>query len=123
MSLVKIIKPDFEFKDERGCLTQLFRRGYRQVNIITSHKGVLRGDHYHKLNTEAFYVISGEFEVAAKQNEITEKYSFKAGDMFLIPPGIIHSFFYKEETCLISMYSLGVELNLNSGEKDMYTIN
>lgn len=120
MSLIKIIKPDFEFKDERGCLIQLCRRGYSQINLITSNKGVLRGNHYHKLNTEAFYVISGKFEVTAKQNETIEKYTFTSGDMFLIPPYVIHSFYYNEETCLISMYSLGVEIDIDNDVKDTY---
>ena len=61
--MIKVIKPDFEFQDERGFLLQLVHEGFRQFNIIFSRQGVFRGGHYHQENTEAFYVISGSFEL------------------------------------------------------------
>lgn len=32
--MIKVIKPDFEFQDERGFLLQLVHEGFRQFNII-----------------------------------------------------------------------------------------
>ena len=34
--MLKIIKSDFEFVDERGKLVQLIHDGYKQINVITS---------------------------------------------------------------------------------------
>ena len=58
--LVELMQPDFEFENEKGKLTQLVREGFRQVNVITSRAGSFRGGHYHKLNKEAFYIITGK---------------------------------------------------------------
>ncbi len=117
--LIEIVKPDFIHSDERGCLTQLVHDGYKQYNIIFSKKGVLRGNHYHKDNEEAFFVITGGFTLTAEKDGVTEKYEFTAGDMFVIPRYVIHSFYYTEDTYLASMYTLGVEKK--NGEKDIFT--
>lgn len=116
--MIEILTPNFEFEDERGKLIQLVREGFSQFNIIFSKAGVLRGDHFHKINKEAFFVISGEFELAVQKGEDTEKYLFSTGDMFLIPPFVTHSFFYRKETLLASMYDRGIELP--NGEKDIF---
>ncbi len=113
--MLKIFKPDFHFEDERGTIDQLIHEGYKQINVITSKKGVVRGNHYHKLNNEAFYVVSGKLELEVNG----EKYSFSAGNFFGIEPGDMHSFYYLEDTVIVSMYSEGVELP--DGGKDMYT--
>ena len=117
--LIEILKPDFEFSDERGCLTQLVHQGFKQFNIIFSKKDVLRGNHYHKENREAFFVISGSCNLTAMKDGLIEEYVFKSGDMFLIPQYVIHSFFYTDDTWLSSMYDLGVEHD--DGTKDIYT--
>lgn len=119
---IRILEPDFVFSDDRGTLVQMVREGYRQVNYILSHAGVVRGGHYHRLNREMFYVISGEFELTvwpAGQggDGDVERYTFGAGSMFEIPEDVVHSFRYNEETALVSMYTKGVELA--SGEKDI----
>lgn len=117
--LIEIRKPDFEFEDERGSLIQLVHEGFSQYNIIFSHKDVLRGNHYHKKNREAFYVITGAFTLNVSKDDVEESYDFKSGDMFLIPPYVKHSFCYTKDCLVASMYDLGVE-NKN-GTKDIYT--
>ena len=117
--LIEFIKPDFEFADDRGALTQLVHQGWKQVNYITSVAGAFRGDHYHVQNKEAFYVISGEFKLVLKHNATGEQEShlIKAGDFFIINPDITHSFDYTKDTQLISFYDKGVELP--DGTKDI----
>lgn len=121
--LIKILKPDFEFEDERGSLTQLVRTGYTQVNVITSVADSLRGGHYHEKNEEAFYIITGKLklEVAGLEEGVgQEEYVFSAGDMFQIPRGIVHSFYFAQPTTLVSMYSGGVEQP--GGVKDIINV-
>ena len=117
--LIEFLKTDFDFVDERGSLTQIVSDGWKQVNYITSKQGTLRGNHYHKNNNEAFYVIEGAFElnlINTKTKE-TENYSIKSGDFFKIGPYISHSFSFKKDTQLISFYDNGVV----EGEiKDIY---
>lgn len=117
--LIEILSPDFIHEDERGRLTQLVHEGYEQFNIIFSKKDVLRGDHFHKENKEAFYVISGKFRLDAEKDGVKESYTFSDGDMFLIPEYVIHSFYYEDDTWLASMYDKGVEKL--DGTKDIFT--
>ena len=113
--MLKEIKEDFSFKDERGTIIQLVHIGYQQINVITSKKGVIRGGHYHKNNDEAFYIISGELTVTVNG----ENYHFKSGDFFGIERNDIHRFSFLEDTVLVSMYSSGVELG--DGTKDIFS--
>lgn len=118
--LIKFIKPDFEFSDDRGSLKQLVHDGWKQVNYITSVAGAVRGNHYHKVNIESFYVISGEFKLTAESidGKEHEEHTMKAGDFFIVPPFVNHSFEYRADSQLISFYDKGVELA--DGKKDIY---
>lgn len=122
MELIQTQAVDFNFQDERGTLTQLIHDGYKQVNVITSKKGVFRGGHYHKDNSEAFYIVEGNIKLEAHiiNSDIIETYFFQTGDFFVIPPFVLHSFEFCQDTILVSMYSKGVEKN--DGSKDIYTM-
>lgn len=117
--LIEVLKTNFEHTDDRGTLTQLVRRGYSQFNVITSKGMAFRGGHYHKLNTEAFYIIRGSCKVTAKKDGDEESFEFKTGDFFRVMPYVFHAFYYNEDTVLVSMYSLGVELE--DGSMDSFT--
>ena len=113
--MLKRFATDFEFQDDRGTIVQPVHQGYRQFNVITTKKGVMRGGHYHKQNEEAFYILSGALTIEVNG----EKTDFKAGDFFGIEANDMHSFYFLEDTLLVSMYSNGVELP--DGNKDIYT--
>lgn len=115
--MIKIIKPDFVFEDERGTLVQLIHEGYNQINVVTSKAGVERGNHFHRLNREGFFVVEGAFLLEASLNGKTESYEFKKGDMFIIEPNVMHRFVYRENTTLVAFYDKGVELP--DGTKDI----
>lgn len=115
--LIEIIRPNFIHEDNRGTMTQLVQEGFKQVNIITSKANSFRGGHYHQLNREAFYVVSGKIKLILRKDAMTETLFFSAGDMFIIAPFISHDFFYILDTVVVSMYDRGVELE--NGEKDI----
>lgn len=115
--MIRIIKPDFVFEDDRGTLTQLIHEGYSQINVVTSKAGVERGNHYHVLNREGFYVVEGSFLLEASLDGKKESYQFKKGDMFIIEPNVMHRFVYVEDTVLVAFYDKGVELP--DGTKDI----
>ncbi len=118
MKLVEIIKPDFIYEDERGLLAQLTHEPYGQINAVFTKKGAIRGNwHYHKTTKEAFFIVSGEVEVSLRLDEQEEKYTFKTGDMFIIPENVRHTFNYTEDTYLVAMYTSCVELT--DGTKDI----
>lgn len=115
--MIEIIKPDFVFEDERGTLIQLIHEGYNQINVVTSKAGVERGNHFHKLNREGFFVVEGAFLLEASLDGKTESYEFKKGDMFIIEHNVMHRFVYREDTTLVAFYDKGVELP--DGTKDI----
>lgn len=115
--LIQVLSTDFHFKDERGTLTQLVHDGYKQVNVISTRKGVQRGGHYHRLNSEAFYVLEGRVELTARKDGERESRVFGTGDFFGIGPDVSHDFLFLEDTVLVSMYDQGVELS--DGTKDI----
>lgn len=116
--MLKILKPDFEFNDDRGKLMQLLHGECGQVNYVESKPSSVRGGHYHKLNKETFFIINGEVDVTVKKDGNEETYHFKSGDMFSIDKNVIHCFDYKKFTTLIVVYDKGVELP--DGTKDIY---
>ena len=117
--MINILKTDFEYKDSRGELIQLIHKGYEQVNLLISLKGVTRGEHYHKKAREAFYVIKGRVNVTCTFNGKSEEYNFSVGDFFEISQMVLHSMYFPEDCTMVQLYSVPVE-NEN-GEKDIYT--
>jgi quercetin dioxygenase-like cupin family protein len=119
-NFIKFIKPDFIHSDNRGSLVQLCSKGkWNQVNFIKSEQGSKRGNHYHEINRELFYVIKGRFNLTLEIDNDKFTYDIIAEDMFIIEPLVRHSFEYVEETMLISMYDKGVELDF--GKMDLIT--
>lgn len=117
-NFIKFIKPDFVHKDSRGSLTQLVSGGkWSQVNYIESKPESIRGNHYHQLNRELFYVVKGRFSLILEAENTKLTYDMIADDLFIIEPLVRHSFEYLEETALITMYDKGVELE--NGKKDI----
>jgi len=118
--LIKFIKPDFVHSDERGKLRQISSNGkWKQINVITSSKGLTRGNHYHKHNREAFFIIYGKFNLILENGKEKEKYIIKAEDFFIIEPNTIHTFEFLEDTTLVALYDKGVEEE--NGKKDIYS--
>lgn len=118
--LIEFIQPDFVFENENGTLKQLVHDGWKQVNVICSVGGSVRGGHYHKFNSEGFYTIYGSYRLTVWKDDQKETYEIRGGDMYQIPPFVFHTFEYHEDTLLISLYSRGVELS--ETEKDIWTV-
>ncbi len=115
---IKFINPEFIHQDDRGILVQLSStKKWGQVNYIKSDSNSVRGNHYHEINRELFYVVEGNFTLTLEYSDTKLIYDMVEGDMFVIEPMVRHSFNYKTKTILISMYDLGVELD--SGKKDI----
>ncbi len=117
--LISMMEPDFVHENENGILKQLVHCGWKQVNVITSLPGSVRGGHYHKYNSEGFYIIKGSFKLVVWNAGEREEYEMGDGDFFVIPPYVFHCFEYHVETILVSLYSDRVELT--GTEKDIWT--
>lgn len=117
--MIQILNVDFQHTDDRGRLIQLIHQGFEQINVLESKADVFRGGHYHKIATEAFYVITGSVEVVAKRDGKEEHRLFLAGDFFSIEPYVVHSMKFPEDCLMVQMYSVCVQGS--NGEMDIYS--
>lgn len=117
--LIERITPDFSHADDRGSLVQLVHGACDQINVLKSHKGTVRGDHYHKISTESFFVVSGSVEVTCSEKGEQETAVFFEGDFFRIRPYVMHSMRFHEECTLVAFYDICVEKA--DGTKDIYS--
>lgn len=118
MDMYRIKKVDFQHNDERGSLTQLVHDGYKQVNVLETKAGFMRGAHFHKCSAEAFYVILGSVEVAFKGKSGERKVRFRQGDFFEVAPFVLHNMVFPEDCLMVQMYDIPVENE--EGTKDIY---
>lgn len=119
MEMYKLREVDFQHKDDRGSLTQLIHDGYRQINVLESVKRSVRGTHFHKRSTEAFYLIFGSVEVEFKCKTKMKTVTFHQGDFFEINPYILHNMYFPEDCLMVQMYDIPVENS--DGTKDIFT--
>lgn len=120
MQLFEYLEPDFSFSDVRGSLFQLARRGYEQINVLTTRQGVTRGGHYHRETSEAFFVISGQLKVTFESGAMRQTQCFQSGDFFRIPALVCHTMFFIEDTVMVAMYERTVERP--NGVKDIFPV-
>lgn len=118
MDLFKVLKPDFEFKDERGELCQLVHDGWKQTNVLITKAGVIRGVHYHKISREAFYVVSGSVDVKFCKEEEKANRHFGTGEFFMVMPNVVHELSFPEDCVMVQLYDIPVEKK--DGTKDIY---
>jgi len=102
------LKPYFEHTDARGVISGIVQNDIcREINYITSKKGVIRGNHFHKNTAERFFIISGIVAVAVESMKTKKKTKFmaKAGDIFTIEPYEHHTFKVMKDASWINMLS------------------
>ena len=110
MQIVKNIQP--EFVDGRGGITKLLDDGktsIRSILIMTSKKGAVRANHYHKEDAHYVYMLTGKMEYSeapivdgAPDLSKEEKIEVAAGDMVFSPSMALHAMnFLEDSTCLV----------------------
>jgi len=96
---------DPEFVDERGGIARVVdqdRFPMRAVLRITSKKGTIRANHYHKHDYHYIYIESGGCEYSerpAKDKKAKiETVKMGPGDIVLSDPGMIHAVKFTKDT-------------------------
>lgn len=94
MKIYRRIKPFW--RDTKGVMTSLFdgEVPIRSVILITSKKGSVRANHYHKKDSHYSYIVSGSMEYAEwprpGHRGRKERAIIKAGDMVYTPAMRLH---------------------------------
>lgn len=90
---MKIERPAAAFADHRGQIVDIITMGDLDgVTLITSVRGAVRGNHFHKLTTQWVYVLSGRIRIAYQvSGEPVRTATLEPGDLAMNPPGESHA--------------------------------
>lgn len=94
-------------RDERGWILNVLETEIKHVSVIFSKKGAVRGNHFHKVDTQYLYVVSGGFE--SRSTDVitgqTRVITAVPGDLVKTPPKVAHTETFIEDTVLVAMYT------------------
>lgn len=84
------------FEDERGAIYDLLDKdNISHIGMITSKKGAVRGNHYHKGAKQITYILKGKMELRTKnmnqENSQISTMILEEGDIVAIPKMVAHS--------------------------------
>lgn len=97
-----------EFIDARGEIFKLLDDGktsIKSVLLITSNKGAIRANHYHKKDSHYVYMLSGSMEYTEQPLKGGKKESviIKKGDLLYTPPMTIHAMRFLEDSAFLTL--------------------
>lgn len=99
---VQKIKP--AHTDERGAIIDILEDvPIKHVGLVAFEKGVVRGNHYHKKQTQYSYLLEGEIRLVTRKasgGKVVTKIT-KPGDFISIPPGFIHTYIATQKSSII----------------------
>jgi oxalate decarboxylase/phosphoglucose isomerase-like protein (cupin superfamily) len=89
-------------------LLGITREPWAEANFVRTAAGHARGNHYHRITTELFFVVRGEIEVAVHHVETGHAETFVAGpgDVFVVEPYELHVFTARTDAEWINMLSV-----------------
>jgi oxalate decarboxylase/phosphoglucose isomerase-like protein (cupin superfamily) len=90
--------------DGRGSIQSLANLPMKNASLITSLKGSLRSNHYHKTDWHYMYVLSGQMDYYYRPHGSTaetEKISVMPGEMVFTPPMEDHATIFPVDTVFL----------------------
>ena len=92
------------FIDDRGEILNLIDAPFTSAAVITSVKGAVRGNHYHKTDYHYCWLERGEMVYLHRPVGAAEpprRWTIRAGQMFYTPPGYEHAMRFTEDSVLL----------------------
>lgn len=111
-----VVKLEPPYQDSRGIIQPLVNIPMESCVIITSKKGTIRANHYHKTDWHFCYVLEGSIDYYHRpigSKESPKKVKIKKGELFFTPPMIEHAMVFHEDTTFVT-------LGRNSREQKVY---
>lgn len=100
-----IVELEPPFVDERGEIIPLFNNlTTNSAILVTSKKGSIRANHYHKTDWHYCYVVSGIIDYFHREvgdAAAPRKVRITAGQMFYTPPMVEHTMCFAEDTVFV----------------------
>lgn len=96
------VKP--AFRDTRGVITDILDGvPVECVTLLSSKKGAVRGNHYHKKTTQYAYVLEGRYQLYTQRpGGRVRARVVKKGDLVVTPPQERHAFVAIEDSWMIA---------------------
>ena len=104
------------FEDERGSIIPLVDLPMESCVLITSKKGTVRANHYHKTDWHFCYVLEGMIEYYHRphgSDEEPEKVVINKGELFFTGPMVDHAMVFADDTVFLT-------LGRNSRRQEVY---
>jgi quercetin dioxygenase-like cupin family protein len=119
---MKISQQKINFSDSRGTISDILDNvPVNAVTIITSKKGVSRGNHYHKKSIQYTYIISGRVKYLSRKGAGKVRSAIlPTGGLAISPPGEAHTVLALADTVFLSI-TKGPRHGLNY-EADTYRL-
>ena len=92
--------------DPRGAITNLFEGNIEHIAPITSKKGSVRANHYHKEDHQYIYLVSGAYESHCCDIRSPQKkqvLQVKPGGLVYTPPFIAHAQKFTEDSVFLAL--------------------
>ncbi len=101
-----VVKLESPFVDERGAIYPVVDEVMESCVIITSKKGTVRANHYHKTDWHYCYVMEGEIEYHWRPTGETitpRKVTIGKGECFFTPPMVDHAMLFNQDTTFLTL--------------------
>lgn len=100
---MKITRPQVKYTDERGSITDILEKeDIEYITVITSAKGVERGQHYHKKTTQWVYLMGGRMKLLTQlPGEPVVAMFLEEGDLAVTYPMERHAMIALEDSVFL----------------------
>ena len=95
--------------DWRGEIHNIFEGTLGHVALITSKKGTVRANHYHKKDLQYIFLVSGAYEsycCDVRSPEKKQVLKVRPGDIVYTPPLIAHAQKFTEDSVFLALTTL-----------------
>lgn len=92
--------------DPRGAITNIFEGKIEHIALITSKKGTVRANHYHKEDHQYIFLVSGAYESHSCDVQDPSKKQVlrvRPGDVVYTPPLIAHAQKFTEDSIFLAL--------------------
>ena len=100
---------DLTVRDSRGDIINVFEGQVGHVALITSKKGSVRANHYHKKDRQYIYLVSGAYESHSCRVENPSQkqvLQVRPGDIVYTPPLTAHAQKFTEDSVFLALSTL-----------------
>ncbi|MCH9670785.1 MAG: cupin domain-containing protein [Gammaproteobacteria bacterium] len=94
------------FADDRGVIQPLVDLVMKSAVMISSKKGAVRANHYHKTDWHYCYVVEGCIEYYHRPHGVDdepEQIMVRSGEMVFTPPMVDHAMKFPEDTVFLTL--------------------